>query len=323
MTEPTRDTMRAVAIPRFGGLDTLRLQALPIPHIDADEVLIRVHTAGVGKWDPFEREGGYAAFSGVPARFPYVLGSEGAGVIAAIGAHVRGLQVGDRVYAAGFLNPKGGFYAEYVAVCAGLVARVPEHLSLRQAGVMSGVALTALRGLDDVLRLRSGESIAVVGASGGIGHVAVQLAKRMGARVVAVASGSDGVALAGSIGADAVVDGRHGDIAAAARALAPQGLDAALLTTGGHVAGATLAALRQGGRAAYPTGVRGVARAPVGVALHVFNGDPDCDILTRLADRIARPFYVHVAGVFPLARVAEAHLALGLHHLGKLALHVP
>ena len=116
-------------------------------------------------------------------------------------------------------------------------------------------AITALRGLDDTLGLKPGESLMIFGASGGIGHLAVQLAKRMGARVLAVASGDDGVALARRLGADAVVDGHKDDVAAAAREFAPDGLDAALLTAGGEAAEKALTALREGGRVAYPNGV--------------------------------------------------------------------
>ena len=116
-------------------------------------------------------------------------------------------------------------------------------------------AMTALRGLDDTLGLKPDESVMIFGASGGIGHLAVQLAKRMGAQVFAVASGSDGVALVKRLGADAVVDGRKDDIAAAARQFAPNGFDAALITAGGPAADKALSAMRAGGRVAYPNGV--------------------------------------------------------------------
>lgn len=90
------DTMRAVALDRFGGPEVLRIQTMPVPALDAGEVLIRVETAGVGEWDPFEREGGYAEMLGIEPSFPYVLGSEGAGVVAAVGEEVDRVSVGDR-----------------------------------------------------------------------------------------------------------------------------------------------------------------------------------------------------------------------------------
>ncbi|HEX5832144.1 MAG TPA: alcohol dehydrogenase catalytic domain-containing protein, partial [Gemmatimonadaceae bacterium] len=160
--------MRAVVIDRFGGPEVLTVREIPVPTLDAGEVLIRVEVAGVGEWDPFEREGGYAEMLGTEPSFPYVLGSEGAGVVAGVSEGVERFAVGDRVYASGFLNPKGGLYAEYAAVNADLVSRIPGRLTIEQAGVMSGVAITALRGLDDVLALEPGESVAILGASGGV-----------------------------------------------------------------------------------------------------------------------------------------------------------
>jgi len=316
-------TMRAAAIERFGGPETITLRTLPVPEVGPDEVLIRVQTAGVGEWDPFEREGGYAEMLGMSPTFPYVLGSEGAGVIAAVGEQVSGFKEGDLVYAAGFLNPKGGFYAEYAAVNADLVSHLPGRLTGEEAGVMSGVAITALRGLEDTLGLKTGESIAIVGASGGIGHVAVQLAKRMGARVLAVASGDDGLALVERLGADAAVNGRKDDVLEACRAFAPQGLDAALLTAGGEVAEDVIRAMRDGGRVAYPHGIDPEPRARPGVRLSGYNGEPDQDIIRRLNRLIeSGPFEVHIARTFALDRAAEAHLALDDHYLGKLALRV-
>ena len=100
-------------------------------------------------------------------------------------------------------------------------ALLPGGLSLEQAGALGVDAMTALRGLRDTLNLQAGEALLVFGASGGVGHLAVQLAKRVGARVFAVASGEDGVALAGDLGADGAVDGKSGSVGDAARRFAP------------------------------------------------------------------------------------------------------
>jgi len=317
------DAMRAVCIDRFGGPETLSLRIAPVPQVGPSEILIRVESAGVGTWDPFEREGGYAEMLGIEPRFPYVLGSEGAGTIAAVGEQISRFKVGDRVYALGFLNPKGGFYAEYAAVDANTVSFIPSGLTVEQAGVMGGVGITALRGLDDVTSLKPGESLMIFGAGGGIGHMAVQLAKRMDARVFAVASGEDGVALAKQLGVDAAVDGRRDDVVAAARAFAPEGFDAALLTAGGETAEKALRAVRAGGRVAYPNGIQPEPQARPGLQLHSYNGEPDPGIIERFNRLIeAGPFEVHVARSFPLAQAAQAHLALGNHYLGKLALRV-
>src|SRR6202020_620454 len=118
------------------------------------------------------------------------------------------------------------------------------------AGVLAIDGVIALDGLDKALGLKAGESILILGASGGIGHLAVQLAKRMKARVLAVASGADGVEFVKGLGADQVIDGRREEILKAAHEFAPKGLDAVLLTAGGKAAEQAIAALRKGGRAA-------------------------------------------------------------------------
>lgn len=97
------DTMRAVVIDSFGGPEQLHERQVPMPSPGRGQVLIRLETAGVGSWDPFEREGGYAEMQGTSPSFPYVLGSEGAGTIAAVGDDVTSRAVGERVFAASFL----------------------------------------------------------------------------------------------------------------------------------------------------------------------------------------------------------------------------
>ena len=317
-------TMRAVVIDSFGGPEQLRIREVPVPSPDRGQVLIRLETAGVGSWDPFEREGGYAEMQSTSPSFPYVLGSEGAGTVAAVGDGVTSHRVGERVFAASFLNPRGGFYAEYVCVDAGLVAPVPAGTSTSQAAVMGGVGMTALRGLQDALDVRSGETLLIHGASGAMGHLAVQLGKRLGVRVLAVASGEDGVALAARAGADLSIDGRVEDVADAARRFFAGGLDVALLTAGGPQADAAVAAVRPGGRAAYPSGVQPQpASTPGHVEPQAFNGEPDAELLDRfMALTGDRPLDVHIARDFTLDQIPAAHDALRAHHLGKLAITI-
>jgi len=313
--------MRAAALDRFGGVETIQMKTLPVPEPGPDEILLRVESAGVGVWDPYEREGEFAKMFGQKPRFPYVLGSDGAGTVAAIGEQVRHLKEGDRAYAMALTNPKGGFYAEYVAVKADQVSPIPKKLTVEQAGAMPSDALTALRGLDEILQLKKGESLLVFGAGGGIGHLAVQLAKRMGARVLAVASGQDGVALAKRLGADAVADGRKDDVEAAVRAFAPGGLDAALVTAGGEITDRALRAMRDNGRVAHPNGVMPAPKAPPGVKVQAYDMETRPEQIEKLNRLIeSGPFEVHVARTFPLDKAADAHRELDKHYLGKLAL---
>jgi NADPH:quinone reductase-like Zn-dependent oxidoreductase len=123
------------------------------------------------------------------------------------------------------------------------------------------------------------------------------------------------------LGADAVVDGHRDDVAAAARAFAPRGVDAALVTAGGEAADQALTAMREGGRVAYPNGVEPPPNARPGVKVTAYDGEPDRDIIERLNRLIEDgPFEVHIARTFSLEQAADAHRALDEHHLGKLAL---
>src|ERR1041385_6777195 len=154
--------MWAVDLDKFGFPEALKIQNVPIPQIDDDEVLIRVEAAGVGAWDPFEREGGFVEIMGIKPKFPYVLGTDGAGTIEAIGKDVNRFKEGDRVYAAELANPKGGFYAQYAAVQADNVSLIPGQLTMEQAAVLPSDGLTALTGLEKVLQLKAGESLLVL-----------------------------------------------------------------------------------------------------------------------------------------------------------------
>jgi NADPH:quinone reductase-like Zn-dependent oxidoreductase len=309
--------MKAVAIDRFGGPEVLRTETLPVPKPGAHEILLRVDTAGIGQWDPFVRQGGFDDGS---TRFPYVMGNDGAGEVVAVGPKVRRLHVGDRAYG---YQMEGGFYAEYAKLKEGRAAPIPKGVDAKEAGALGADGITALRGLDDELQLRRGQSLMIIGASGGVGHIAVQLAKRMGARVLAVASRPDGVRLVEKLGADASIDGRSEDVAKAARAFAAEGLDAALVLAGGDDVNEALGAVRKGGRIAHPNGVEPVPSAPEGVELLAYDGTPSAEAFDRLNRLIGdAPFHVELGKIYELAEVARAHLEVEEHHLGKLALRI-
>jgi NADPH:quinone reductase-like Zn-dependent oxidoreductase len=309
--------MKAAAIDRYGGPEVLHTERLPVPRPKARQVLIRLASAGVGVWDPYVRSG---EFEIGERRFPKVIGNDGAGEVVAVGKQAKRFRVGDRVYG---YSMDGGFYAEYVALDEGEVAPIPPGLGPEEAGALGADGVTAIRGLDDQLRLEAGRSLLVYGASGGIGHLAVQLAKRMGARVLAAASGPDGVELVRELGADAAVDGKRDDVARAARDLAPGGLDAALVLVNGDTLGPALETVRKGGRVAYPNGVEPAPRAPKGVKLLAYDGEPGRDAFERLNELVAKgPFHVRLGRVYRLDDAAAAHRDVERHHLGKLALRL-
>lgn len=317
MSQTIPKQMKAAAIDRFGGPDVLHVQSLPVPRPGGRQVLVRVETAGVGVWDPFVREGGFDEDHST--KFPHVLGNDGAGEVVAIGDDVDGLAIGDHVY--GFWM-KGGFYAEYVTIDADNVARIPSGVDASEAGALGADGITAVCGLDE-LDLKRGQSLMIIGASGGIGHIAVQLAKRMGVRVLAVASQRDGVELVQRIGADKVIDGRRDDIVRAARELAPEGIDAALVLAGGASVDQSLSAVKKGGIVAHPNGVEPVPSAPKGVAVVAYNGVASREKFDELNALIGdTPFHVELGQVYGLDDVAQAHRDVEQHHLGKLALRL-
>jgi NADPH:quinone reductase-like Zn-dependent oxidoreductase len=310
------EKMKAAAIDRFGGPEVIHTESLPVPRPGPTEVLIRLDVSGIGVWDPYVREGELD----LGQKFPQVMGNDGAGTIAEVGKNVKRFNVGDRVYA---YTMKGGFYAEYVAVDQDNVAPVPRGLGIDEAGALGADGITALRGLEEELELGRGETLMIYGASGGIGHLAVQLAKRIGAKVLAVASGADGVELVQRLGADAAVDGRRDDVLAAARSFAAQGIDAALVLTGGDGLEQALGAVRKGGRVAYPNGVEPEPSVPSGVKAMAYDGTPSPALFERLNNLIGpAPFHVELGAVYGLDEAERAHREIGKHHLGKLALRL-
>jgi len=299
--------MRAVAIDAFGGPERLVGHELRVPELDPNEVLVRVDTAGVGIWDAKMRRGAFSRGK----TFPIVLGAEGAGTIAALGDDVQGLSLGDAVIGYAYGDRKGGFYAEYVALRAEHVAPMPRTLDFREAGPLAVAGLTALAGIDDALGLRAGATVLIHGATGSVGVMAVQLAKRRGARVIATARDREGVELLRALGADAAVDTHHDDIAAVARSLAPDGVDAVLALAGGDVERA-VAALRGGGVVARPNGVEW----PSDLAAIAFDGVPNPAAFARLTAAIDEaPFDVPIAAMYSLDDAAEAHRRLERGHV--------
>jgi NADPH:quinone reductase len=315
-------TMRAATIDRGGNPGVLSMHVVPVPELGANEVLIAMDTAGVASWDVSIRQ--HPDAYGVHRHLPLILGTDGAGLVAAVGSAVQDFKVGDKVYAYSFDNPKGGFYAEYVAVAADHVGHAPESLSLREAGAIGTTGLTAIQGIDDALHLKPGDTVIIHGATGGVGTLAVQFAKLRGARVLATVTGEDGATLARGLGADAVVDGRHGDIEAAARAFAPHGVDAVLALAGGDALELCADELRAGGVVAYPSGVEPIPRPRKGIRIVRYDAVAGALQFKLLNTAIAAAkLRVPIAAEYSIAEAAKAHERIEAGHvLGKVVLRV-
>jgi NADPH:quinone reductase-like Zn-dependent oxidoreductase len=323
--------MRAAAIDRFGEPEVLTVHELPVPSVGAGEVLIALDTAGVGIWDAQMRAGWYPV---VPPPFPLVLGTDGSGRVIAMGEHVHRFRKGDAVYSYSFANPKGGFYAEYVVVAEGKVGHIPKGLTLQEAGAIPTMGLTALQGIDDVLEVKAGQTVVIVGASGGVGTLAVQFAKLREARVMGVASGEDGVALVKRLGADEAVDGRHidgrhidghhGDVSEALRKFAPDGVDAVLGLVGGEILDRAVKAVKDGGRVAFPNGVEPRPKKRHGIEVIGYDAEPGISELNNLSMAVeAAKLKVPIAATFALGDAAAAHKRIEQGHvLGKIVLDI-
>lgn len=313
--------MKAAAIDRFGPPSVVTLHELPIPRPGPRQVLIALLAAGVGSWDESVRDGSWKP-AGRP-KFPLVLGVDGAGIVVSKGSRVRRFRVGDRAYGYNAGNPKSGFYAEYVALDERKAARVPRRLDLLHAAASAVTGLTALQGIDGALRVRRGETVLVFGASGAVGGLAVQFAKRRGARVLATASGRSAAAVVKRLGADAVIDARSRKAAARLRELAPDGIDAVLALAGGDELERCLDFVRDGGRIAHPNGIDPEPKVRRGFRIRSYDavaGPREFAQLARAVD--AARLRVPIAARYPLGAAAKAHRRQRRQVIGRIVLRI-
>lgn len=308
------EAMKAVYFMRYGGPEVLEYGDLPDPVPGAGEVLVDVHAASVNAADAKLRAGSYG---GSPS-FPCIVGRDFSGVVAALGAGVTDLAVGDAVF--GVLDVgREGTYCERIAIKASIVARKPDDLSHVQCASIALAGLTALVAVEDTLQLARGETILVQGGAGGVAGIAIQIAKHIGARVITTASAANHAYVRG-LGADEVIDYRTEDFTKAV-----SGCDAVFDTVGGEVATKSFAVLRPGGRAAFiASGVAAPASPRADVRALRPKVGRDRAHLERLLE-LVRTGAVRLPEitVSPLTGARAAHEVSDARHLrGKLVLAV-
>lgn len=199
--------MKVIEYDRYGGPEVIELRERPEPQPAAGEVLVRIHAAALNPKDALVRSGKFKRLAG-PA-FPKRMGYDLAGEVAALGEGVRGYTLGQPVY--GMIQSwRAGAFAEYAALPADELAPCPAGLDYAQAAAIPLAAQTALQALHDLAGVRPGDRVAIHGASGGVGTLAVQIAKALGARVSAIC-GADSAELVRGLGADEVFDYRQTD----------------------------------------------------------------------------------------------------------------
>ncbi|WP_312681745.1 NADP-dependent oxidoreductase [Stenotrophomonas chelatiphaga] len=202
--------MKAFLIDRYGKKETGRIGDAPQPSLRDDDVLIRVHAASVNALDTKIRAGEFKLI--LPYRLPLVLGNDVAGTVVDVGAGVHQFKPGDQVYARPD-DDRIGTFAEFIAVDAASVALKPRNLTMVEAASLPLVALTAWQALVETAQLKAGQKVFIQAGSGGVGTVAIQLAKHLGA-FVATTTSTANVGWVKALGADVVIDYKQQDFAA-------------------------------------------------------------------------------------------------------------
>ncbi|MFD0204353.1 MULTISPECIES: NADP-dependent oxidoreductase [Saccharothrix] len=315
--------MRAISQDRFGGPEVLRPVTVERPVPLPTEVLVRVRAAGINPVDWKTRAGsGVAGSLGEP---PFVLGWDVSGVVEEVGFGVHTLEVGDEVYGMPWFPRQAGAYAEYVTAPARQFTRKPRALSHHEAAAVPLAGLTAWQMVADVAHVTAGHRVLVHAAAGGVGHLAVQFAKHLGAHVIGTARAEKHDWLS-ALGADELVDytkARFEDVV--------HDVDVVIDLVGDghdHTSTRSLDVLRPGGLLIeVPSGASPelVARAQErGVRAGSYLVEPDGHSLTRIAQLIdSGAVTVEVEDVFDLEKAAEAHRrGQEGRTRGKLVLHV-
>jgi NADPH:quinone reductase-like Zn-dependent oxidoreductase len=304
--------VKAVRYGGFGGIDVLRVEEVERPVPGDGQVLVRVKAAGINPSEAVIRTGAVAEL--FPSAFPSGQGSDLAGVVEEAGAGAGGFSPGDEVI--GFSNKRAS-QAELVLVEADDLTRKPEKVSWEVAGGLYVAGVTAW-GAVHAVQPQEGETVVVSGAAGGVGSLAVQLARRTGAMVIGLAGESNH----GWLASHGVIPVAYGDgVADRVRAAAPAGVDAFIDTHGGGYVELALLIGVAAGRidtiadfgAAAKYGVKTDGGAEAG---------PGAQVLAELADLIADgQLEVPIANVYPLAQVREAYTELERRHTrGKIVL---
>jgi NADPH:quinone reductase-like Zn-dependent oxidoreductase len=310
-------TMKAIMVHQYGGPEVLKLEDVPVPTPKEDEMLIKVFAAGVNSFDGVLRSGKYAKI--FKMQLPWIPGYDIAGTVEKVGGKVSKFKVGDPVYA--FISiPTGGGYAEYALAKANQVALKPATISFVEAAGVPSVALTAWQALVDKANLQSGQTVLIHGASGGVGMLAIQIAKIRGAKVFATASTANQDFLK-QLGADVAIDyktQKFEDIA--------KEVDVVVDGVGGETLARSYSIVKRGGILVGLVGRVDQAQLDKhgirGVSLEAESNGDELAQIGKLIDE--KKIKVVVSQTFPLAEATEAQEKADTGHArGKIVLKIP
>mgnify|MGYP000852583324 FL=1 len=229
--------MKAAYINRYGNINDVQLDEQSKPVLTENDVRIKVHAASINPLDLRVLEGEFKAI--LPVQFPFILGNDFAGTVAEVGANVTQFKVGDEVYAKTDLN---GAFAEYTVVHQSSLALKPKNISMELAASLPLVSLTAWQALVEIAKVRAGQKVLIHAGSGGVGSIAIQLAKHLGASVATTTSGKNAQWVK-ALGADIIIDYKTTDFEQVLK-----DYDVVLDTQGGKILEKSLNVLKRGGR---------------------------------------------------------------------------
>jgi NADPH:quinone reductase-like Zn-dependent oxidoreductase len=308
--------MKAVVLHSYGGPEVLQFEKAPRPEPNDEQILIRIVAASVNPVDLAIRSGKYAEY--FHTTLPLIPGMDAAGVVEKVGSKISSFKVGDPVYAFFTLRGEGG-YAEFALARESEIAPKPASIDYEQAAAVPAVGSTAWQALVDAAHLQAGQTVLIHGGSGGVGHMAIQIAKARGARVIATASTANQEFLK-KIGADQAIDYTKTKFEDAVK-----DVDVVLDTVGGDTLTRSYAVVKKGGIvvtiADEPDEKKLKERGIRGVSISAEPKSETFAALTRLIEE--KKLTPVVTQVFPLAEVAKAQEQIATRHTrGKIVLRV-
>lgn len=310
--------MKAAQISEYGDPSVLQINEVKRPSAGAGKVLVEVYASSLNPFDSAVRAGYMKEM--IPIKFPATLGGDIAGVVTELGEGVNSVAIGDKVYGqANLVAGSSGAFAEYASTSEKQIAKAPSSLDFNSAASMPLVGVSALQALTEHINLQLGQKIFIHGGGGGIGTIAIQIAKSIGAYVSTTASG-DGIELVESLGADEVIDYKSQNFAEILK-----DFDAVFDTVGGDDFNNSLTILKQGGVAVTMIAQPDQAKAKeLGVTIVQQQTRVNTEKLNKLAklieDSVVKP---QIGKIFPLEKIQEAFKARESGNVhGKVVLEI-